>query len=268
MKLMAPWIARWTFCLLLLAVVVLPQAQALDDFVSTGSMNDVRDSGYTSTLLPNGKVLVAGGRYYAGGYPNSLSSAELYDPATGLWTPTGSMNVARNDHTATLLPNGQVLVTGGTINNRSHLSSAELYDPATGSWSATGSMIDNRSNHTATQLPNGKVLVTGGYSYTGSANIYGSDSILSSAELYDPATGAWSIAGSMNYTRYGHTAILLATGKVLVIDDGGNPELYDPATGGWSPTGSMSDVGQYYTTTLLANGKVCPATIRKIISDN
>ena len=112
---------------------------------------------HTATLLPNGKVLVAGG--YNGGAV--LSSAELYDPASGTWSATGSLTTARYGHTATLLPNGKVLVAGG-YDGVNVLSSAELYDPASGTWSATGSLTTARYGHTATLLPNGKVLVAGG----------------------------------------------------------------------------------------------------------
>ena len=111
---------------------------------------------HTATLLPNGKVLVAGGQ----GTSGNLTSADLSDPAAGTWSATRSLNTARFGHTATLLPNGKVLVAGG--NNSGALTSAELYDPASGMWSVTGSLNTARASHTATLLPNGKVLVAGG----------------------------------------------------------------------------------------------------------
>jgi hypothetical protein len=140
----------------------------------TGSMGRSRYL-HTATLLPSGKVLVAGG-YNVFGY---LGSAEMYDPATGLWTVTGGMGRSRYLHTATLLPSGKVLVAGGYGNN-GYLGSAELYDPATGLWTVTGSMGRPRFDHTATLLPSGKVLVAGGGN--------GID-FLGSAELYDPDLG-------------------------------------------------------------------------------
>jgi len=143
-------------------------------FDNTGSLNTARDS-HTATLLSNGKVLVAGG--VGGAY---LTSAELYDPASGTWTATGSLNTARGQHTATLLPDGKVLVAGGTLNSNGNnsLASAELYDPVSGTWTATGSLTTARFVHTATLLPNGKVLVAAGYGTS-----YPFD--LTSAELSD-----------------------------------------------------------------------------------
>src|SRR5450759_2287318 len=103
--------------------------QTLVVFNNTGSLATARER-YTATLLPNGKVLVAGGLDNT----NPIASAELYDPARGIWTPTGSLGAARDHHTATLLPNGKVLAAGGIDSTSNPLASAELYDPASGTW--------------------------------------------------------------------------------------------------------------------------------------
>ena len=219
---------------------------------TTGSLADQRKL-LTATLLPNGMVLVAGGydTSFGGG---SLASAELYDPATGTWSTTGSLKTARSGHTATLLPNGKVLVAGGTQTGSS-LVSAELYDPATGTWSTTGILNTARTEHTATLLPNGKVLVAGGLNGVS----------LASAELYDPAIGTWTTTGSLNGARYLDTATLLPNGKVLVAGGIGSTgalasaELYDPATGIWSLTGTLNEARLEHTATLLPNGQVLVA---------
>jgi hypothetical protein len=139
---------------------------------ATGSLGVPRYR-HRAILLPDGRVLVVGG---LNGSNNTqpLGSAELYDPASGTWTATGSLSSARRSSTATLLPNGKVLVAGGD-DGTTVLSSAELYDPASGAWTSTGSLITGRSSHSATLLPNGKVLMAGGYD--------GSNT-LGSAELY------------------------------------------------------------------------------------
>lgn len=213
---------------------------------------------HTATLLPNGQVLAAGGVGLVGGYSDDLSSAELYNPSTGKWKAATSMKAPRTFHTATLLANGKVLVTGGDNSTNGILSSAELYDPATGAWSFTGSMSTGRWSHTATKLTNGKVLVAGG----GSSGY--------SAELYDPATGTWSPTGRMNVEHSDHTATLLYNGKVLVAGGiyGGNcnAELYDPGTGVWTPTNSMNTDRGQHTATLLTNGNVLVAGGGNILS--
>jgi len=214
---------------------------------------------HTATLLPNGKVLVAGGIDASG---HAVSSAELYDPTTGIWTATGNMTMARWQHTATLLPDGKVLVVGGidtTASNTTVLSSAELYDPHTGRWTATGSMHNARGSHAAALLSTGRVLVIGGWCNKEQT------CILNSAELYDPHTGLWTPTRAMETARAVLTATPLADGRVLVA--GGDStccqytafasaELYDPRIGSWSPTSSMHTSRYAHTATRLPNGSV------------
>jgi len=142
-----------------LALIEAPaQNQPEASWTVTGSMATDRYA-HTATLLPSGKVLVAGGYSL---HVGALRSAELYDPATGTWTATGDMTIERWYHTSTLLPSGKVLVAAGGDANFNALSSAELYDPATGIWTRTGRLASARSGHTATLLPSGKVLVAAG----------------------------------------------------------------------------------------------------------
>ena len=220
---------------------------------------------HTATLLPSGKVLIAGGYFLRSGTP--LAGAELYDPATGSFTQTGSLGVPRWLHTATLLPNGTVLIAGG---NSPNLATAMLYDPATRTFTATGSMGTARREHSATLLPGGKVLIAGGFLDTRIAENSYYVNALASAELFDPATGTFIPTGSMGAARQRHTATLLPSGKVLIAGPemfvaGGNPtaELYDPVTGTFAATGSMLDTppatltpGLGHTATLLPSGKV------------
>jgi len=229
---------------------------------ATGALTAHR-AWHSATLLPNGKVLLAGG---AGGSDNSsiLDTAELYDPATGTWSATGRLRGARYAHTATPLQNGKVLVAGGSNDGdlASTLDTAELYDPATGMWSITGDLNESRVLHTATLLPSGKVLVAGGYNWPPTS--------LNSAELYDPAAGTWSNTGNLIAARDSHTATLLPNGKVLVAggDDWNrgfpptslnSAELYDPPTGAWSNTARLNTSRYSHTATLLQNGKVLVA---------
>jgi Ca2+-binding RTX toxin-like protein len=160
---------------------------------------------HTATLLSDGKVLVAGG-FGEGILPATLASAELYDPATDSWSATGSLNTARAQHTATLLPSGQVLVAGGQPTNvTSAMSSAELYDPATGSWTATDSMNFAREDHTASLLDSGQVLVAGGL---------GSNAFLASAELFPstpPDSTSTAVSCSPNSVAVGQPSTCTAT---------------------------------------------------------
>ena len=222
--------------------------------------------GHTATLLPNGKVLLAGGFVnsvwdYSGS--TSYNVANLYDLAAGVLSGTGNMTANRGDHTATLLANGKVLIAGGADQDATGtgLASAELYDPSTGTFTQTGSMAVGRFLHTATQLQNGKVLIVGG-------TLTSASDPVATAEVYDPATGIFTMTGAMATAREQHTATLLADGRVLIVggttstgtgDPTATAEVYDPSTGSFSVTGSMAKARTYHTATLLPSGKVLVA---------
>ena len=260
-------------------------ANLSESFSPTGSMKAVVGT-HTATLLPDGRVLIAGGStsspsfFGDDDFDNAgLFYAELYDPAARSFTATGSMTSARTLHTASLLPNGKVLVTGGfdqgvqippTARPQPERS-AELYDPATGSFTPAGTMGIARAIHTATLLHNGKVLIAGGGTTGGFGLPFFGEGIAES-EVYDPAANSFTTTGAMGTPRYAHTATLLPNGKVLIA--GGfstsnvgtftetvllTAELYDPATGAFTPTGSLGTARGGHTATLLANGKVLVA---------
>jgi large repetitive protein len=227
-------------------------------FSPTGPLTTGRRS-HTATLLSDGRVLIVGGEGPVGGYLRSLASAELYDPKTGQFSPTGSMAEQRSQHTATLLADGRVLIVGKRR--------AEVYDPKTGAFSPAGSTAADRAGHTATLLSDGRVLIAGGWGADmGSA-------ALATAEVYDPATGTFNPDSNLMTTgRYAHTATLLTDGHVLLAGgyapsstSSDHPqdqataaaELYDPKDGTFSPTtGSMTAPRVSHTATLLADGSV------------
>jgi hypothetical protein len=219
-------------------------------FIDARAMN-TRHAFHTATLLPNGKVLVAGGL--------SHSHSELFDPITGIWTTTGDMNVPRYYHTATLLMNGKVLVTAGYNLANGNLSSAEIFDPSVGNWTPTPTLGTNRFLHTATLLSNGKVLVVGGLAWNGSDYEY-----LANSELFNPTNGTWIAAGALGVRRYQHTATLLSNGKVLVAGGYGvagklrSSELYDPLAETWTATGLMTPATgrAFHTAVALVDGRV------------
>jgi hypothetical protein len=193
---------------------------------------------------------------------SSAPTAVSVVPVVSTTTPTGNLITGRSSHTATLLANGKVLVTGGNNNKGSLLTSCELYDPATNSWTATGNLITARESHTATLLSNGKVLVAGG--------LDSSVNPTASSELYNPTTGQWTATGSLATKLYAHTATLLSNGKVLIAGGSAvlneytgttSAELYDPTAGIWTTTGSLTkgrtnNTGVNYTAMLLSNGQV------------
>ena len=228
--------------------ILFAQTQGL--WTTTGTMQTGREF--------NAQVKIAGGKVLStGGVDNSnniLSSAEIYSASSGKWTLTGSMANPREYFTVVTLTTGKVLVAGGFGTGSVVLSSAELYDPTSGTWSSAGSLSVARAAHTATLLSNGKVLVTGGCT----SNPCGTYTGVS--ELYDPTLNTWSTTGSLNTARFLHTAVLLKTGKVLVV--GGaygtttSCELYSPSTGTWSNAASNIAARYENTITLLSDGKV------------
>ncbi|MGN6672160.1 MAG: Kelch repeat-containing protein, partial [Thermomicrobiales bacterium] len=235
-------------------------------------------SHHTATLLPNGQVLVVGGDTTdAAGTDAITPTAELYDPASNSWTPAGALAVPRGDHTATMLPNGQVLITGGETQagggDTALTSAAEVFDAASRTWTATGALTTGRARHTATLLPDGRVLVVGGETpdsrgdrvtfIAAGASRHLAMAASSSAEIYDPATRTWTPAASLTTPRFGQTAMLLTDGSVLVVGGSatadGQPvataERYNPVANQWSAL-PLTGARVEHTATLLRDGSL------------
>jgi hypothetical protein len=193
-------------------------------FRATGTLAVPR-ADHTATTLKDGRVLIVGGRNstcFISCPIRVWATAEIYDPANGAFSPTGSLHLARFSHTATLLPDGRVLVAGGTTTDLPFtdlIESVEIYDPATGTFSEAGRMLRPRSQHQATLLGDGTVLLSGGRSE--------SDGTLASptVESFNPATGTSKLTFSDRTTRYLHAAVLLENGEVLLLggSEGGGP---------------------------------------------
>lgn len=185
----------------------------------TGSMAQGR-AGPTATLLPDGRVLVVGGTFGGFSFSNAVASAEIYDPVTGVWSGAASMHTDRQYHTATLLPDGTVLVAGGTGSN-DHIVSAELYHPGRDAWSAIGDMHDVHAGHSATLLRNGNVLVAGG-----TAEVYGYASVPPLPEETDASPTAPATEPSESAT-----AIFANQGPITCSNAEGGYSIKVPA--GW-----------------------------------
>lgn len=200
----------------------------------------VPDARHYATLsaLSGGRFLVAGG-YSAGG---PTDSADLYDAATATWSPAAPMLIGRSDPMAVTLLDGRVLVFGGDVTGGVTTAAAEIYDPAGNTWTATGSLTQARTRATATLLSNGKVLVTGGHAAPAPTVFR------NTAELYDPATGLWSVLPTaLSVARSQHAAALLPGGNTLLLAGGINPSGFVTTAELYAVDGSSTTVIPYGT---------------------
>lgn len=230
-----------------------------DRFDEVGDLLEARTWPFLVTLA-DGRVLVGGGE--AAGA--ALATAELFDPTTGTFSAAGSMARARSiGASATLLPDGRVLVLGGGAEVG---TSAELYDPTTGTFTPTGPMTVARGGFgSATLLSDGRVLIAGGL--VPRADPQTVPDATATAEVYDPTTGTFSPVGPMAAPRYVHAASILADGTVLVAGGGHDitsdiepvavpdAEIFDPATGTFRPTGSLHRA-RFMAVAVIADGRV------------
>jgi Kelch motif len=266
----------------------IPVAGPEGAWIQTGTMVTPRE-GYSAVRLEDGRVLVVGGYSGPSGYAHDLTSAELYDPATGTWSATGSISKPLVHDAVTVLRDGRVLVLVGYVEDGP--SGAEVYDPARGTWTATGPMASgvDKIDGTFTMLRDGRVLATGrdgaqvydpasgNWTATGpmARECCGTLQMLQDgrvldiggAQVYDPASGTWTATGKRNYEGYGAAVVLLSDGKVLVAGGRGfklpdnyydldSAEVYDPVTGSWTAISNMHAKAYVEAAFLQPDGKV------------
>ena len=219
----------------------------------TGPMSVAR-AAHSAALLPSGRVLIAGGCTLPGCDDEGFTAtAEIYDPRSRRFTPTGSLGRIRTGGQALTLPSGDVLIAGG-YSGTEPTASVELYDEQSGTFRPAESLPEPRAPGTATRLLDGRILFAGGDDGT---------QVLASALIYDPATGRFRATGSMAAPRTIHTATLLRDGRVLVAGGattGGvvvrTAELYDPRSGTFSPTGPLARIRFNHEAARLPDGRV------------
>jgi hypothetical protein len=226
---------------------------------------------HSAILLPSGNLLVSGGYDLTDGrtaFDPAFRSSELFVAATSTFAAGPDMTVPRRNHVSTLLKDGRVLVTGGIQlrgTGNSATPNTELYDPAANQFVAGDRMNSPRWLHTATLLVDGRVLLVGGRDNNctgGGCPVYS----LNTAEIFDPATGKYTTTGSLNISRYAHSAALLDDGRVLILggettEDIGNTdqvttaEVYNPATGTFAPFGNIIFGRGFHALAKLNSGK-------------
>jgi hypothetical protein len=207
--------------------------------------------GAVAALLPNGKILLAGGGTTP---PGALTSTEIYDPLANSFSAGPTMSGAEAPTAAILMPNGKVLLIGEALGS---VSVVELYNPADNSI-AERSLNTSRQFPAAALLPNGKVLIAGGF-----GGVNGQFVILTSTQIYDPSQDTFVDGPSMTVGRWFATAAPTANGEVLVIGGNGggtsvlnSVEVYDSVTNSFTTGTPMSDPRVFPTATLLPNGRV------------
>ena len=226
-----------------------------DAALSTVAPMPLARDNHTATRLPDGRVLVVGGERFRGAARYKLDSVQLYSPSTNTWSTASPLSAVRDKHTATLLPDGRVLILAGDWYAG---IIGELWDPATDRWTPIADNGRPRVAHTATVLEDGRVLVVGGeWNSPGEGMV--------NADVYDPVTDEWTEARPLARGRTGHTASLLADGRVLIaggccdLEPGqalATTEVYAPATDTWTAGPPMAVRRAQHTATTLEDGTI------------
>ncbi len=243
---------KWLFVFLLLGSTF-TLGQPMEQIVSLKSMLSPR-AGHTSTLLPNGKVLIAGGCISRGCEAAVTNSAELFDPKANSFRAVAGMTEARVGHQAVRLDYGRVLILGGWT-GLGVAAKVEIFDSALDSFRVVGQMHQGRDGFTATRLLDGRVLITGGY--------LGAIQRLASAEIYDPKNQQFAPVASMKTARMAHSATLLTDGRVLITGGSrsrdevlASAEIFDPKSQTFHLLKNMNLARHKHATIRLNDGRI------------